>query len=169
MSPDPFGPYRSELDALAEPMPREVTALHGAGRVRSGDPDRLVRDTVLRHLLAACEAAGVEVGAFDRRILDWLAGWETSTCQVLIGLISRAHAGGLAAMADQLEAEADRLRAEYDATPPGGREPAGEAEQYRAGLLRAVHALRGTAVFTVADGAQERARQQIDDGPEVDR
>ena len=33
----PMGPYQTEAEALAAPMPREVRALHDAGRVRSGD------------------------------------------------------------------------------------------------------------------------------------
>ena len=68
------GPYQTETEVLAEAMPREVSALHRAGRVRSGDPDRLVHDTVLRHLIAGCDDAGVELGAVDRRTLEWLVG-----------------------------------------------------------------------------------------------
>lgn len=86
------GPYETEREAAAEPLAREVHALHETGRVRSGDPDHLVSGTQLRHLEAACTAAGVELGAFDRRILEWLArGYEASTLQVLIGLIDRAN------------------------------------------------------------------------------
>ena len=44
-----------------------------------------------RMLEDACRAAGVELGAFDYRILVWLAGWEPSTCAVVAGLITRAH------------------------------------------------------------------------------
>jgi hypothetical protein len=45
-------------------------------------------------LLQACAAAGVTLGAFDRRILGWLAGWEPTTCAVIAGLITRAAAAG---------------------------------------------------------------------------
>jgi len=89
------GPYDTELEALVEPMPRELRALRDSGRVRSGDPDRLVMGTVYRHIVEACDAAGVELGEFDRRTLAWLAGWETATAQVVIGLIVRAHASGV--------------------------------------------------------------------------
>lgn len=91
---DVYGPYDLEEQTYVEPMPTAVTALHDSGRVRSGDPDRLVRDTQARALLAAVLDAGVEIGEFDRRILVWLAGWEPSTVQVLIGIISRAGARG---------------------------------------------------------------------------
>lgn len=89
-----FGPYDTESDVCTEPMPRELRALHKAGRIRSGDPDHVARDAVLRHLLAACEESGVALGAFDRRILAWLAGGEDSVAQVVIGLIRRAHVAG---------------------------------------------------------------------------
>lgn len=93
-SDDPTGPYETEAQAHAEPMPRELSRLHAEDRIRSGDPDRLARNTVLKALLDACEAAGVEVGAFDRRTLAWLADTEGSTAQVVIGLITRAYAAG---------------------------------------------------------------------------
>jgi hypothetical protein len=86
------GPYESESEALAGPLYQEIRALHQAGKVRSGDHNRLVISTQLRALEAACAEAGVELGAFDRSILSWLAGWEASTVQVIIGLISRAGA-----------------------------------------------------------------------------
>ena len=43
----------------------------------------------------ACTAGGVQLGAWDQRILLWLAGWEPSTCAVVAGLITRAHARAL--------------------------------------------------------------------------
>lgn len=41
-------------------------------------------------LLSALNAAGVELGEYDRTIVDWLAGWEPSTCAVVAGFIVRA-------------------------------------------------------------------------------
>lgn len=92
---NPMGPYDTEAQAQAEPMPQAVAALHDAGRVRSGDPDHLARTTVLDALLRACDRAGVELGAFDARVLAGTA-WrsEPTTVQVVIGLISRAYAAG---------------------------------------------------------------------------
>lgn len=95
-APRQMGPYETERQARNEPMPRAVTGLHQAGRVRSGDPDRLVRDTVLRHLDQACEATGVEMAAFDRSMLAWLANWEPENVQVVIGMITRAYTAGAA-------------------------------------------------------------------------
>lgn len=88
------GPYATEAEARDAPMPQEVAQLHRQGRVRSGDPDGMERDTVLRHLLAACEESRVELGAYDRRVLAWLCRWEPTTVQVVIGLVQRAHEAG---------------------------------------------------------------------------
>jgi hypothetical protein len=91
-----WGPYELERQALAEPMPVAVSALHDAGQVRSGDPDRRARDTVLVHLNEAVEAAGLQQGAYERRVLEWLAGGEHGVAQVVIGLVRRAYAAGSA-------------------------------------------------------------------------
>ena len=40
----------------------------------------------------ACETAGVELGVYDRQIIDWLAGFEDSMCAVVAGLVARAVA-----------------------------------------------------------------------------
>jgi hypothetical protein len=88
------GPYQSERDAADSPMCREVRHLHEAGLVRFGDPDRLVRDAMLRYVQAACDEAGLVLGRFDRQVLSWLANWEPAKVQVLIGLIRRAYASG---------------------------------------------------------------------------
>lgn len=41
-------------------------------------------------LTDAVNAAGVQLGDYDRRILDWLANYEPATCAVIAGLITRA-------------------------------------------------------------------------------
>jgi hypothetical protein len=43
-----------------------------------------------RLLCEALSVAGVELGAYDRRIVEWLAGWEPSAVVVVCGFISRA-------------------------------------------------------------------------------
>ena len=45
-----------------------------------------------RLLEGACAAAGVQLGAYDHRILVWVTTWEPATCAVIAGLITRAHA-----------------------------------------------------------------------------
>jgi hypothetical protein len=78
------GPYETERQAA-----NAVRHIYGspAGTGAWGDGNhRLIED--------ACTAAGVQLGAFDHRILVWMAGWEPSTCAVIAGLITRAHAAG---------------------------------------------------------------------------
>lgn len=43
------------------------------------------------HLLAAIGDAGITIGAYDARIIDWLTEWEPGTVAVIAGLISRAN------------------------------------------------------------------------------
>lgn len=38
-------------------------------------------------LLADLKAAGIELGAYDRRIIDWLAGWDYPTVATIASLI----------------------------------------------------------------------------------
>ena len=82
------GPYRDERQAHAAAV---AAVPPGQGRVILSEPQN-------RQLLEeACAAAGVDLGAYDRRIVGWFAGWEDSTCAVLAGLIRRAYETGLAA------------------------------------------------------------------------
>jgi hypothetical protein len=50
----------------------------------------------LDDLTHAATDAGVVLGAYDRRILEWLAQYEPATCAVIAGLITRAYAAGTA-------------------------------------------------------------------------
>lgn len=85
-----MGPYSTEEAAAAEAMPRAVALLHSSGLVRSGDPDGLVRRAQLAALIGTCEAVGVDLGAYDVRVLEWLARGEACAVQVVAGLIARA-------------------------------------------------------------------------------
>jgi hypothetical protein len=38
--------------------------------------------------------AGIELGAWDQRIVEWLAGWDTCTALTVASLIARARATG---------------------------------------------------------------------------
>jgi hypothetical protein len=64
------------------PGPRGGPAV-GASRAASTEGNRAM-------LLDTINAAGVQLGEYDRRIIDWLAGWETATCAVVASLIARA-------------------------------------------------------------------------------
>lgn len=89
-----YGPYDSEEQTWSEPMPLTIGTLRDSGRIKSGDPDGISRNIRVEALNVAIDDAGVELGAFDERIVRWLGMWEPSTVQVLIGIISRAGARG---------------------------------------------------------------------------
>jgi hypothetical protein len=75
------GPF--ETEAQARSAARHITACPpGTGAWQAGNH---------RLLCEALAAAGVELGAYDHRIVQWLAGYEPSTCAVIAGLISRAR------------------------------------------------------------------------------
>jgi hypothetical protein len=76
------GPYETERQAA------------DAVRHIIDSPAEAWRDGMQRLLEDACTAARVKLGAFDHRIVLWLAGWEPSTCAVIAGLIARAHEAG---------------------------------------------------------------------------
>jgi hypothetical protein len=96
------GPFETEQEARESPAARHaraetniavdarpaVTRTAGAAAAQ-----RAVDAPNLAMLTDACEAAGVGLGAYDRRILAWLAGWEPATCAVLAGIIRRAGGG----------------------------------------------------------------------------
>ncbi len=80
------GPFETDREVTQTPQVQAVYAAFdaapGVGRMA---PHNLVM------LTAACDGAGVVLGAYDRRILAWLAGWEPQTCAAVAGLITRAR------------------------------------------------------------------------------
>ncbi len=74
------------------PFQTEQQARTFAHAIVPPDPDEGIMTAAQNRevLHRACEQAGVEVGAFDARILNWLADWEDATCGVIAGLILRA-------------------------------------------------------------------------------
>ncbi|WP_049574983.1 hypothetical protein [Streptomyces sp. SBT349] len=58
-------------------------------------------------VLDALRVAGVELGAYDERIAEWLAGWDWSTVVVIASWLQRAHAERAKAHAEVLREIAD--------------------------------------------------------------
>jgi hypothetical protein len=89
----------------AQPTAVTTTPYETEGQVRAdvyaqrkrSNQRGVMGDANLACLREACDQAGVTLGAFDARILAWLAGWEPETCAVVAGLITRAYAAGLSA------------------------------------------------------------------------
>lgn len=77
------GPFESESEALAVPAVRAVYRAYDAGTTS-------LHDGAADLLLSACEQAGVTLGAYDRSILVWLAGFEPQAAAAVAGIITRA-------------------------------------------------------------------------------
>jgi hypothetical protein len=78
------GPYETERQA-ADAAGHIHDSPPGTGAWAAGNH---------RLLLDACASAGVYLGTYDHRIIEWLTGWEPATCAVIAGLIARAHTAG---------------------------------------------------------------------------
>ena len=67
------------------------------GRVPGGPvevpPAGFVPEGEQAEILAAV-LAGIELGAWDRRIAGWLAGWDASTVLTIASWIARSRAAG---------------------------------------------------------------------------
>lgn len=108
--PVPMGPFETEQQASAHPAVREVYEAFD----RDPGPGKMAPHNAAM-LAQACESAGVKLGAYDQRIITWLAMWEPATCAAIAGLITRAGAGRLpaghlAAALGGLDFAADELR-----------------------------------------------------------
>jgi hypothetical protein len=79
------GPFETEHQARQSPAVRVAYGMWspGLGSLTGANHEMLC---------TACASAGVELGAYDHRILQWLAGFEPQTCAVIAGIISRAAA-----------------------------------------------------------------------------
>jgi hypothetical protein len=84
------GPYENERQARTDVSDIYQQARHSVRREVLGEANHAL-------LVGACERVGVALGAYDARILAWLAGWEPQMCAVIVGLITRAYAVGWAA------------------------------------------------------------------------
>ena len=92
----PAGPFETEGAARTHPA---VRAVYEA--MRATDRRGVMPDLGEAMMTGACERAGVTLGAYDARILRWLAGFEPQACAVIAGLIARAHAAGAAGQPDE--------------------------------------------------------------------
>ena len=78
-------PFHTDHEAL------NASLYHQRGRARNTE----LPATALNLADLAAVLSNVELGAWDRRIVEWLAGWEPSTVAVVCGLIRRARTAEL--------------------------------------------------------------------------
>ena len=71
-------------------------------------------------LVAACESVGLELGAYDLRILGWLAGFEDSTCAVVARVGAPGQRGQVMTGDPAEEAEQRRQERELEAAARHG-------------------------------------------------
>ncbi len=76
------GPFETEADA------RHASLWETRGRDAGMDMDAANMADL------AAGLSGVELGAYDKRIIAWLVGYEPATVAVVCGLISRAREAG---------------------------------------------------------------------------
>lgn len=113
-TPAAAGPFETERQASQTPA---VRAVYAEFRADPG-PGRMDAPNA-RMITAACDAAGVELGAYDRRIIAWLAGFEPQTCAVVAGMVTRA-AVGLTLASAQLAVLGDALADAIEYRQPSG-------------------------------------------------
>ena len=123
------GPYETEAQARETPAVQAVYQTFDAAP-RQGGMD----EPSHRLLCEALTAAGVELGAYDHRIVRWLSQWEPETCAVIAGLVTRAHLPELAEARAALAGSAVTLDDGQAATAVDALEVAAEYRRYRAGL-----------------------------------
>jgi len=103
------GPYETEHEARI--------AAHALMSCGPDEGPTVLSAAQNRQLLGrACEAAGVRMGRYDDRIIEWLAGYEDAMCAVIAGLITRACEAGLGDVAEDSRrlAEIRALLARFD-------------------------------------------------------
>jgi hypothetical protein len=84
-----IGPFENEDQALATPEAARMRAAFDANPgPGAGDAGRL------KVITSACETAGVTLGAYELRFLQWISQWETAQAVALAGIIRRAAQPG---------------------------------------------------------------------------
>jgi hypothetical protein len=81
-----MGPFETEREARRAALERGGPARPGWSILSAAQNRQMLTE--------ACEIAGVSLGAYDREVLDWLAGFEDAACAVVAGLIDRACEAG---------------------------------------------------------------------------
>jgi hypothetical protein len=77
-----WGPIETPPRRLDPPLDQP----YRGGGTRPGKPGYRA---VLREALQ-----GVELGAYDRQMIEWMAGWDTPTVAVVVSLLHRAREAG---------------------------------------------------------------------------
>jgi len=85
------GPYETRNQAGANPEVRAVRDRFAEGASAGMTTGKLAI------LTSACDEAGVVLGAYDRRVLERMAGADPEECASAAGIVRRAYGAGRAA------------------------------------------------------------------------
>lgn len=93
MSAEQYGPLEQEPRSIRPPfnIRDDRNPLHRHG-LTSDEWRREVRTYAAAALREPLE--GVELGAYDERIIEWLAGWDIPTIGTVVSLLHRARRAG---------------------------------------------------------------------------
>ncbi len=83
------GPFESESQVRELPAMRAMWERWRAAYPRP-EASAELHAAAAALIESACERSGVAIGAYDRRLINWLAGFDPDYCAVFAGLISRA-------------------------------------------------------------------------------
>jgi hypothetical protein len=104
----PANPYSATLVPLHHAPrrirpPFDVDSYAATDDYRSGvTTDQWRSDRHADRVAAMLESLdGVELGAYDRRIIEWLAGWDIATVGTIASLIYRARATDTGSIGDE--------------------------------------------------------------------
>jgi hypothetical protein len=79
--PDLLGPFETEREAR-----------HAADNWPNGGTANTTSNITM--LVDVIAGNGVQLGAYDNTIIEWLAGYEPQMCAAIAGIIGRAARGG---------------------------------------------------------------------------
>lgn len=98
------GPYETSREAFdaARVLRESVAAADpGSGPMTRGVIAARTKARV-QYVRGVLEVASVQLGAYDKRIAEWVAGWDVETIQTITGWVARAHAAGQDALREEI-------------------------------------------------------------------
>lgn len=98
-----YGPFHSEREANATPPAQRARAESDARYPEMGPGCQVAPNAQI--IFDACEAAGVELGEWDQRVITGLGNWETFVSMVVGDVITRAYEAGQAKALEGFTAE----------------------------------------------------------------
>ncbi|MBR7832452.1 hypothetical protein KDL01_04240 [Actinospica durhamensis] len=110
------GPYETSREAYdAARVLREAVAAADPGGSMTQNVIAARSTARTQYVRGVLEVYGVQLAAYDKRMAEWLAGWDVETIQTITAWIARAYAAGQDALREEitdLNARIAKLEAE---------------------------------------------------------